>query len=997
MIVRYTMVIVIFLLFIMPAAGVAQNHEVRGVVTDASTGETMPGVNVVIQGTSQGTTTDLNGDYSINVPASDAVLVFSYIGYESVEIAIEGRSIVNVELALSTFEADELVVVGYGTQHRWQVTGSMSSIDMGEVSRDLPNTNLTQALSGVAGVVFTGDGRPGQSGNLMIRGQNSLSAGTSPLVVLDGIIFQGNLADINPQDIASIDILKDASSAAIYGSRAANGVILVTSKEGITQAPSVNVNMFTGFSERTDMLNLITPERYLQRRLDWRAQSGLEADPSNIASYLAPDEAANYNAGNTTNPWDIASRTGSVRSLDVSLAGRTDNVSYYFSSSHSVDRGLLINDMQERFNMRGNFDVTVTDWLKLGTRTLYTNRDRSGNVPSLQDIYRNSPYGNFYYTDGQPTRYPVESEQASTNSIYSSHLTTNEEIYNNLFSNIYAILETPILNGQLTYRVNYSPNIRWDHNYNYVRQDPYRDDNNTSASKFNRNSFNWELENILSYQGSINENNSFDITLLYGRRHSELESTNTNTGQLSLDGLGFHNLGLGSNPTISSNSQEVEGISFMGRINYQFKSRYLFTFTARRDGSSVFAVQNKYATLPSGAFSWIISDEHFMRNSVYVTFLKFRISHGEVGNEAIQPYQSLGLATLQRYTFGSESALGVITSTLGNDGLKWETTTTTNAGIDFELFGGRLGGTVDIYNSATKDLLVRRSIPIMSGYNNILTNIGEVNNKGIEITINTHNIQKSDFSWGNTITASYNRNQIVHLFGTDLDGDGREDDSIANSWFIGYPVHSFYDYVFDGIYQVGDTDIPPGLQPGDVRVKDINGDGVITPDDRQVVGSGGTPEFQFGLTNRFNYRNFELSIFINAMLGWDAPFNLINPLVPGRAFGGGDYGWWTHENQSNTRPSLIYTNPYDTNWYFSRNFIRIRDVSLSYEFDQNILNRIGLSNLRMFISAKNLHTFTNWPGADPESAGNITSSQGPGSDGAFPMSRTVSFGINVGI
>ncbi|MEX2410048.1 MAG: TonB-dependent receptor [Candidatus Paceibacterota bacterium] len=992
---KHTIIWTLLLSLVFVTAGVAQSHEVTGTVTDARTGETLPGVNILIQGTSQGTSTNLNGEYQINTEPDD-ILVFSFVGYATMQIPVEGRNVINVSLSQAALIGGELVVVGYGAQQERNITGAISSVNMAEVNRDLPNTNIAQSLSNVSGVLFKGSGRPGQGGSLLIRGQNSLSANTDPLIVLDGIIFGGDISDINPQDVASMEILKDASSTAIYGSRAANGVILVTSKEGTTQSPAINVNLFTAFSESADLLNLISPERYLERRLDWRAQSGLEADPNRITDYLAPDEAENYNAGISRSPWDVASRTGRINSMNVSVAGRTDNINYYISSSYDLEEGLLIDDDQEKINLRGNFDIKVTDWLNVGTRTIFTKRDRSGVPPSLQNVYRNSPYGTFFHPDGEPRQYPVSSEQASTNSMYGPLLTTNNEVYNNLFSNLYAILGSQILNGNLSYRVNYSPNLRWDNDYNYVRQDTYRNVNTTDASKFNRNSFKWELENILTYDAMISRNHTFDITLLYGRRHSELEFTDTNAGQLELDGLGFNNLSLGSTPTINSYAEEVEGVSYMGRLNYQYKNRYLFTFTARRDGSSVFAANEKYAILPSGAFAWIVSDEPFMDDLNSINFLKIRLSHGSVGNEAIQPYQSLSLDQTTRYVFSGNNPLGVITSRLGNENLKWETTTTTNAAIDFELFEGRYSGTLEFYNSVTNDLLVRRSIPIMGGFNNILTNIGEVNNRGIELSLNSFNIQGSNFSWRTSVSASYNRNRIVHLFGTDLDGDGREDDSISNSWFIGKPINSYYDYVFDGIYQIGDTNITQGFKPGDVKVKDLNGDGVINANDRKVVGSGTTPEYQFGLTNRFSYRNFELSVVMNAMLGWEGIYDLINPIVPGRAFGAIDTEWWTPENQSNSRPSLVYTNSLNTNWYFNRNFIRVRDIALSYEFNEPTLSKIGLSNLRLYLSAKNLFTFTNWPGSDPESANDITTLQGPGSDNAFPMSRTIAFGINLG-
>ncbi|MEX2410492.1 MAG: TonB-dependent receptor [Candidatus Paceibacterota bacterium] len=993
---KHTIIWTLLLSLVFVTAGVAQNHEVTGTVTDARTGETLPGVNILIQGTSQGTSTNLNGEYQINSEPDD-ILVFSFVGYATMQIPVEGRNVINVSLSQAALIGGELVVVGYGAQQERNITGAISSVNMAEVNRDLPNTNIAQSLSNVSGVLFKGSGRPGQGGSLLIRGQNSLSANTDPLIVLDGIIFGGDISDINPQDVASMEILKDASSTAIYGSRAANGVILVTSKEGTTQSPAINVNLFTAFSESADLLNLISPERYLERRLDWRAQSGLEADPNRITDYLAPDEAENYNAGISRSPWDVASRTGRINSMNVSVAGRTDNINYYISSSYDLEEGLLIDDDQEKINLRGNFDIGVTDWLNVGTRITYTNRDRSGVPPGMPNVYRNSPYGTFFHPDGEPREHPVSSERASNNAMYETLLTTNDEVYNNLFSNLYAILNKVVWGGNLSYRVNYSPNLRWDHDYNYMRQDKYLDVNTTSASKFNRNSFKWELENILTYDGQINENHSFDVTLLYGRRHSELEFTNTNAGQLELDGLGFNNLSLGANPSINSYAEEVEGVSYMGRINYQFKDRYLFTFTARRDGSSVFAANHKYAILPSGAFAWIISDESFMDDFNAIRFLKIRLSHGSVGNEAIQPYQSLTLDQTTRYVFEGNNPLGVITSRIGNEDLKWETTTTTNAAIDFELFEGRFGGTLELYNSDTNDLLVRRSIPIMGGFDNILTNIGEVNNRGIELSLNSHNIQGSDFSWRTSISASYNQNKIVHLFGTDLDGDGREDDSISNSWFIGEPINSYYDFEFDGIYQQGDTNIQQGFQPGDVKVKDLNGDGVINADDRKIVGSGTNPNYQFGLTNRFGYQNFELSIVMNAMLGWDGIYDLITPLVPGRSFGGLDNNWWTPENQSNSRPSLVYTNTLNTHWYFNRNFLRVRDVSISYEFNQPTLSKVGLSNLRVYLSAKNLFTFTKWPGSDPESANDITTQQAPGASGDFPMSRTVSFGISLGL
>ena len=311
------------------------------------------------------------------------------------------------------------------------------------------------------------------------------------------------------------------------------------------------------------------------------------------------------------------------------------------------------------------------------------------------------------------------------------------------------------------------------------------------------------------------------------------------------------------------------------------------------------------------------------------------------------------------------------------------------------MFNGRLGGTVEVYNSKTEDLLVRRSIPVMGGYTNILTNIGEVNNRGIEVLLNTINVKTDKFEWVSNINFSYNRNRIVRLFGTDLDKDGKEDDSVANSWFIGQPISSFYDYSFDGIYQQGDQDIPQGSQPGFVRVKDINGDGKITPDDRTVVGSGNNPDYVLGLRNQFRYGNLSLSIFVNSLLGWKAPFNLLKPGSVDRPFNTIDAGYWTPENGSNTRPGLAYTDPLSTNFYLSRNFVRIRDVSFGYEFDKKTTEKMKLSSLSLSISAKNLYTFTNWLGSDPENGDGSTTSS-VDNENVYPMPRTIALGLNIG-
>jgi TonB-linked SusC/RagA family outer membrane protein len=969
-----------------------QKKVIIGKVSDPQ-GNPIPGATVVLKGTTTGVITDMDGNFSISGIPGNATLQFSFVGMKTQEVVIGAKTTINVTLAEKTIGLEEVVVVGYGSQSKHDVTGSIARIDMTKTA-DLPNTNVIQSLRGnVAGIMVTSDGRPGQSGSILIRGPRSLSASNDPLIVLDGIIFSGDLADISPNDVQSIDILKDVSASAIYGSRAANGVILVTSKKGTTEKPTIRFNSFYGVSDWAYKVKTFSPERYVQSKLDWRAQTGAVIDPT-IAGNLFKSEADNYTAGISHDSYDEASQQSSIGSYDLSISGRSQYINYYISGAIVDEKGLVLNDNQKRTSFRANIDNQITDWLSFGFNSVFIHRNLSGESANLSNAYSASPYGNWYYSDGEPTQYVVFEDQTSVNSVRESILTTNEEIYDNLFSNIYAKISVPFIKG-LDYRVNYSPNYRWGHNYNFFRQDKHLTNNTMNASKFDQKNFDWVLENILTYNKKFGEDHVFDATLLYGRNHYGFESTTSTASQLSSGANGFNNLGLGGVLTNSSDANSSEGVSSMARVNYRFKGRYLLTLTTRRDGSSVFAANNKYATFPSGSLAWVVSDEPFFINKVdFIDMLKLRLSYGSVGNQAIGPYQSLSLSGITQYVYGDggPATLAVYPETMANPGLKWETTYTANAAIDFDLFKGRLGGTLEVYNSNTTDLLVRRTIPTMTGYASIFTNIGEINNKGIELTLNSINIKKDKFEWGTNFVFSTNRNRIVHLYNTDTNGDDIEDNDISNSWFIGYPITSYYDYVFDGIYQEGDN-IPVGSQPGFVRFKDLNGDEKIDANDRTIIGSGGQPDNRFGITNTFSYGNFSLSVFANAMLGWISDFPLLNtavsPNAPGKGKNQLDAGYWTSENKSTTRPSLVYNNPRNHNWYVSRNFVRIQDVSLSYKLSKEMLSKLKISSLTVFMSGKNLYTFTKWLGSDPESGG-------ISADSFYPMPRTISFGVNVG-
>ena len=371
--------------------------------------------------------------------------------------------------------------------------------------------------------------------------------------------------------------------------------------------------------------------------------------------------------------------------------------------------------------------------------------------------------------------------------------------------------------------------------------------------------------------------------------------------------------------------------------------------------------------------------------------LKLRVSYGAVGNQAISPYQSLSKLSSSQYVFGDggTTSLGYYPSNMANSELKWETTYTTNLGLDFEILKGRIGGTIEWYKMETKDLLVKRSLPRMTGFPDVWANLGQVNNHGVEVTLNTVNIQSKDFEWSSNLTFSYNRNKIVHLYRSDTDGDGKEDDDIGNNWFIGQPITVYYDYVFDGIYQEGE-ELPVGYKPGYTKVKDLDGDGEITADkDRKIIGQGGQPKFRWGINNNFRYKNFTLSFFINSMQGWISNFGLVGRGPVERSLNFIDVGWWTPENKSQSRPSLMHENKYNHSWYYSRNFVRIQDVSLSYDVPKYLLDKVKISTLKLSVSGKNLYTFTDWIGSDPESGGTSWNSM-------YPMPRTIVFGLNIG-
>jgi TonB-linked SusC/RagA family outer membrane protein len=979
-------------------SGMAAAFTVQGKVTDEA-GGALPGVSVLLKGTTTGTATGSDGTYSLTLPggAETGTLVFSFIGYLTREVPVGNRARVDVTMPPDVKALGEVVVVGYGTQSRRNVTGSVARVDMKQME-NLPNTNVAQALRGrVAGVQFTDNGRPGQGGSILVRGQRSISAGNNPLIILDGIFFEGSLNDINPGDVASMEVLKDASATAIYGARAANGVILITSKRGTTDKPTIRFSTYYGVSGWSYQPKLLSPDRYIEKTLDWRRQSGLDADPDKITNYLTPTEARNYAEGRPIDPWKVASQPAGIANFDLSVSGVAGRTNYFISGNYNNDRGLIYGDKASRTGVRVNLDNQVTGWLEIGVNAQYAERDLSGNNADLGVTYWTSPFNDVWLDDAGTDPAPRGNEDGLVGGIlFGALLNQNQEIQRNLFANFYGILEVPFLKG-LSYRVNYSPNLRWYNNNNFspIYGRNGRNDQGSASRQFDFNRT-WVLENILTYARQFGPDHALDLTLLYGRNQAfnqTLLATGNDFSGAS-DANGWDNLGLARVQVTNTSASRVDAISSMARLNYRFKDRYLLTLTARRDGNSVFGANNKFGTFPSAAVAWIASEESFLKSVAALSLLKLRASYGAVGNQAIAPYQSQTRLGQAQYVYGDGgvTASGLFPQNLANPNLSWETTTTANLALDFEVLRGRIGGTVEYYNMDTRDLLLTRQLPGPTGFANILTNVGATNNRGVEVTLNTVNLRRGDLEWNTSLAFSTNKNKIVHLYRSDANGDGAEDNDLNNRWFIGQPIEVAFDYRLDGVYQEEDP-IPVGQKAGFFRMQDANGDGAITPDDRVVLGTR-QPRFRWNVSNNLRYGPFNLMVNVNALQG----FMGVNHLLaldqsggagnyPGRAANFLDAGWWTPENRSNTRSSLVYTNPFGHTYYQRRDFVRLQEVALSYDFPGGLIDALKMSALRVYVSGRNLYTFTDWLGSDPEI--------GADGRGGFPLPRTVSAGLNV--
>lgn len=975
-----------FMLVFAPAVLLAQAKTVTGVVTNIETGEPIVGATVTVKGKAINAVTDNLGSFTIAAVKGDVILI-TYIGFKDAETTVGTAAVLQVKLSTLNRQMNEVVVVGYGSKKRSDVTGAVASVPKSRLTQ-LPVTNVLHAIEGsVAGVnVTTTSSVPGSSASVLIRGQNSISANSGPFIVLDGVPFSksGSVTnDINPNDIASIEILKDASATAIYGVNGANGVILITTKRGATGKPVIRYNAYMGFDNIAHMMDPLSPAAYVQKYADWFKQ----VNPTQTQTAVLPNayEVANYNAGKTVDWIKEVTQQGIIQDHNLNISGGTKDVKYYLSGEYMKQQGPVKGYQYHRASMRANLDVNLTDFLTVGTSVSYSNNNYDGGRANFYLAAAMSPYGTLYNAAGGYEIYPMNPELLYANPLLGLN-TDRIDRSNNLSNNTYAEIKFKGVLKGLKYRLNTGFNYVTSRNGSYAG----RDANNTigAASSGSSETNNWVVENILTYEKNIGVHH-IDFTGMYSGQQRNYYTFGAGATGFINDELSFNNLGAGATQTASSYRDKYSLASQMGRLNYMYNGKYLLTLTARRDGSSVMGANtNKYGVFPVAALAWNVDKEDFMKKISFVDNLKLRTSYGKSGNEAIGVYGTITTEGTVRFPFSGASTIGVLASNLGNANLHWESSKIFNVGMDFGVLKNRITGSIDYYNTRTEGLLLRRALPIITGYSFVLDNLGITENHGVELTLNSDNYVTKDFKWQTSVVFAANKNKIVDLYGDKKDDAG-------NRWYIGQPIGIIYDYKLMGVWQPGEdrSQVDPTAKDGDLKFADINGDKKITADDRMILGQT-APKWTGGITNTFHYKNLHLSIFIQTAQGQiKNNVTLTYADEAGRMNIPAETGYWTAANQNSTRPSLSYTNTKGYGYASDNSYTRIKDVTLSYSFPQNLLDKIKLGSLTVYASGRNLHTFTKWIGWDPE---NNYSFRGSGDwTNNYPLTRSIVFGANI--
>lgn len=1002
----------------------AQSRAVTGKVTDAG-GNGLPGVSVTVKNTTSGAATDGNGTYSVNVPSGNSTLVFSYIGFVSQEVEVGSKSQINVSLVEDATALSEVVVVGYGTQKKSQMTGAISQVTSKQIT-EMPLTNLGQALQGrAAGVDVSQSGsKPGSAPRILIRGRRSFNAGNDPLYVVDGIPLSAGYEDINPNDIQSIEVLKDATATAIYGARGANGVILVTTKRGGNKGKTtVTLDTYAGASNAYSTLNLFSGEEFAEYvREAYRATvstqnpQGLyldaagklvptgQSDPVADAKIAVlggdPNVAAGIAEKRNTQYQDLILRTGMMQNHTIGVQGGNDRTSFYISGGFFQDNGITKGLDFSRYSLRANIDHQVNKRLKVGVSSYMMYSVRNGeNLNPYGNTLNANPLGAAFKADGslifEPTNDALLSNPLSE--IVDGVNIDNTKKYR-IFNSIYA--EVKILDG-LTYRLNLGPDFtqqRWGRFIGSETNARRRGD--SQAFNENQFGFNMTMENILNYNKTFGKH-TLNVTGVQSIQKDNFERYRSEVQGIPAQAQSFYSLNSATSVlAVQSGLVQWTIASLMGRVNYSFNDKYLLTATLRRDGSSRFGENTKYGIFPGVAVGWNITNEGFMKNVTFVDMLKLRGGWGKVGNQGVRPYQTQGLLARTTYAFGATGAFGFRPGTISNPDLRWEESGNANVGLDFSVFRGRVQGSLEFYETNTKSLLLNDFLPGSVGFNFFSNNVGHTRNKGIELGVTTVNVNsKNGFKWTTDFQFTKNKEEIVSLY------NGKVDD-LGNRWFIGYPLNTYFDWEKEGIWQSNEADQAKayGSEVGQIKVRDVNGDGKINADDRTLRGTD-VPKWAGGLTNRFEFKGFDLSFFLFGRFGNTilSGFHRNQLQLAGR-YQQIKVDYWTPNNPTNEfpRPKSNQEFPVynSTLFYYDGTFIKLRNINFGYTFSKGIAKKIGAESVRFYSSIQQPKIWssylTKYNGVDPEAA--ITTSATGTTEvtsGVTPSTTVTTFGLNI--
>jgi TonB-linked SusC/RagA family outer membrane protein len=1001
-----------FLVFLLAAIAILpalaqETITVRGRITN-ETAQPVAGVSVVVKGTAQGATTNENGEYVINAPANGS-LVISSVGYPGMEIKVARQTVHNLQLTASSANLEQVVVVGYGTQRREAVTGSVASIG-GDRLREVPSSNITQALQGrLAGVdISQTSTRPGANMQIRIRGTRSLSADNNPLIVLDGIPFIGSLADLNPNDIKSIDVLKDASATAIYGSRGANGVILVTTDKGARgRKPRISYNGFHGAHTVFAKYPMMNGPQLL----------ALRAANNNMFPINPPDESPDTN----TDWQDLFYRTGFTSDHNISLSGSTEGGNYNFGGGYHLNQGVIPTQLFKRYSLRGSLDQQVGKAFRFGFTTNNNYNESQGNQVGLYSALSMSPLANPYNPDGTTKRAikMIQDNQYVFTRDVIERLNENSQWLNETrgfasYNSLYGEVALPFVTG-LKYRVNLGLNYRQSNNGSYTGPgvgDALNPNTVSSASVDNQYTHHWTVENLLSYDRTFGGKHTINAVGLYSSEQSKFTRSNMSAQDIPADAFQFYNLGQAAgqiqiNP--ANQNYTVSGLmSVMGRVMYSYDNRYMLSATVRSDGSSRLAPGFKWHTYPAVSVGWNISRESFMAGITAINSLKLRAGYGQTSNQAVAPYSTLGRLDTRPYNFGPTGyATGYFVNQLPNPGLGWEFSKTWNVGLDFALLKNRLSGSLEYYDTKTEDILLGLGLPGTSGVSSITQNIGSTQNKGFELALNGTILNNvNGWTWDAGINFYTNKNRLVSL----ASGQTRDE---GNQWFVGYNINAIFDYKKVGLWQDKDpylNILEPGGKVGMIKVEytgEYNPDGTpkraIGPADRQIMNVD--PDFQGGFNTRVGYKGFDLGVvgifrggglLVSTIHG---PNGYLNLLTGRRNNINVDY--WTPENTNAKYPipsgPLSGDNPRHatTLGYFDGSFTKIRTITLGYDFNQSLLKNSAVK-LRMYFTAQNpfvfFSPFHRESGLDPEA--NSTGNENTASQGVNIPSRILTVGFN---